>query len=221
MITNRKRIFETDLQGSAQMELSRRGFIAAAGAAAAAPAIASAQEAAAPAKPKAGQLNEEMLGNLLRAMGLKPEKTDKRYDFTFRSIHNREEWDLSMTAVLSEDNTAIWAMAWLDELPKSAAEVPRTALLRLLAANDRLGSGKFFAYANISTRSFRDLLADLGKSVADAYPYWSTANWSGTNKPATTASSGAAEGVQSAQPGLQGAGRTPTRTAAGAGKTIK
>ena len=75
------------------MELSRRGFIAAAGAAAAVPAIASAQEAAKP-KPKAGQLNEEMLGNLLRAMGLKPEKNDQRYDFTFRSIHNREEWDL-------------------------------------------------------------------------------------------------------------------------------
>ena len=219
------------------MELSRRGFIAAAGAAAAAPAIASAQEAAATAQPKAGQLNEEGLGNLLRAMGLKPEKTDKRFDFTFRSIHNREEWDLSMTAVLSEDNTAIWAMAWLDELPKSAADVPRTALLRLLAANDRLGSGKFFAYvasnrrfvmqrvvpnADISTRSFRDLLADLGKSVADAYPYWSTANWSGTNQPATTASSSEAEeGVQQAQPGLQGAGRTPTRTAAGEGKTIK
>ena len=46
------------------MELSRRGFIAAAGAAAAVPAIASAQQAAKPA-PKAGQLNEEMLGNLL------------------------------------------------------------------------------------------------------------------------------------------------------------
>ena len=218
------------------MELSRRGFIAAAGAAAAVPAIASAQEAAKP-KPKAGQLNEEMLGNLLRAMGLKPEKNDQRYDFTFRSIHNREEWDLSMTAVLSEDGSSIWAMAWLDELPRSAADVPRTALLRLLAANDRLGNWKFFAYvasnrrfvlqrvvpnANISTRGFRDLLADLGRSVADSYPYWSTANWSGSSKPATTASSGAADkGVQKSQPGLSGAGRTPTRTAAGGSKTIK
>lgn len=218
------------------MELSRRGFIAAAGAAAAAPAIAAAQETAS-ARPKAGQLNEELLGNLLRAMGLKPEKTDKRYDFTFRSIHNREEWDLSMTAVLSEDSSSIWAMAWLDELPKSAADVPRTALLRLLAANDRLGNGKFFAYVasnrrfvmqrvvpneNISTRGFRDLLADLGKSVADAYPYWSTANWSATSTTDSTASSGAAEsGVQQAQPGLQGAGRTPTRTAAGGTSTIK
>ena len=178
-----------------------------------------------------------MLSNLLKAMGLKPEKTDQRYDFTFRSIHNREEWDLSMTTVLSEDGSSIWAMAWLDELPRSAADVPRTALLRLLAANDRLGNGKFFAYvasnrrfvlqrvvpnANISTRGFRDLLADLGRSVADSYPYWSTANWSGSSKPATTASSGAADkGVQKSQPGLSGAGRTPTRTAAGGSKTIK
>lgn len=216
------------------MELSRRGFIAAAGAAAAVPAIASAQQSAKP-KPKAGQLNEEMLGNLLRAMGLKPEKTDQRYDFTFRSIHNREEWDLSMTTVLSEDNSSIWAMAWLDELPKSAADVPRTALLRLLAANDRLGSGKFFAYvasnrrfvlqrvvpnSGISTRGFRDMLQDLGRSVADSYPYWSTANWS-SKKPATSTAE-ADKGVQQAQPGLQGAGRAPSRTAAGgSGSTIK
>lgn len=216
------------------MDLSRRGFFAAAGAVAAVPAMASAQEAA---KPKAGQLTEELLGNLLRAMGLKPEKIEKRYDFTFRSIHNREEWDLSMTAVLSEDNSSIWAMAWLDELPKSAAEVPRTALLRLLAANDRLGSGKFFAYvasnrrfvmqrvvpnADISTRGFRDLLQDLGRSVADSYPYWSTANWSGTSKPTSTASSGAADsGIPKGQSGLKGAGRTPTRTAADSGSTIK
>ncbi|MFP6762370.1 MAG: type III secretion system chaperone [Planctomycetaceae bacterium] len=216
------------------MELSRRGFIAAAGSAAAVPTIVSAQEAAT-AKPQAGQLSEDMLGNMLRAMGLKPEKIEKRYDFTFRSIQNREEWDLSMTSVLSEDQTAVWAMAWLDELPRSAAEVPRTALLRLLAANDRLGSGKFFAYvasnrrfvlqrvvpnAGMTTRGFRDLLKDLGRSVVDSYPYWSTANWSGSSQTATTASRGSADkGVQQAQPGLQGAGRTPTRTAAGGGRT--
>ena len=51
-----------------------------------------------------------------------------------------------MSAVLSQDGTSIWLMAWLDECPKAAAEVPRTALLRLLAENDKLGGGKFFAY---------------------------------------------------------------------------
>ena len=37
-------------------------------------------------------------------------------------------------------------MAWLDELPRSASDVPRVALLRLLADNDKMGGGKFFTY---------------------------------------------------------------------------
>ena len=97
------------------MELSRRGFIAAGAAAAAsvAPAVSRAAEATVTAQPKAGELNNELLGTLLQAMGLKPEKVEQRYDFIFRSIHDREEWDLSMTAVMSADNSSIWVMAWL------------------------------------------------------------------------------------------------------------
>ena len=38
-----------------------------------------------------------------------------------------------MSAVLSQNGQSIWLMAWLDELPRSSAEVPRAALLRLLA----------------------------------------------------------------------------------------
>ena len=91
------------------MELSRRGFFAASVlAAAVVPSLVVAQEAApktaasatataAPAVP--GQLTEEQLGNLLKAMGLKAEKVEKRFDFVFRSVHNKEDWDLSMTAV--------------------------------------------------------------------------------------------------------------------------
>ena len=154
------------------MDLSRRGFFAAGAAAAAAPTLVSAADA-----PKAGQLSTDTLGTLLSAMGLKPEKVDQRFDFTFRSVVNKEEWDLSMTAVMSGDNSSLWIMAWLDELPKSAADVPRTALLRLLAANDRLGNGKFFAYVatnrrfvlqrvlpneNISTRRVAEALKDQG-----------------------------------------------------------
>lgn len=205
------------------MELSRRGFFAAGAAAAAAPAI---TEAA--ATPKPGVLNEEMLGTLLQAMGVKPEKVEKRYDFVFRSIHDKEEWDLSMTAVLSGDDSSIWIMAWLDDLPKSATDVPRTALLRLLAANDRLGNGKFFAYVasnrrfvlqrtipneNISTRHFAAALKDLGSSVVETHPYWSTANWT-NKKPATESVAG-----PGAAPSIQGAGKSPTRTAAGSGNT--
>jgi len=210
------------------MELSRRGFIAAGAAAAAsvAPAVSNAAEATVAAKPKAGELNNELLGTLLKAMGLKPDNVEQRYDFIFRSIHDREEWDLSMTAVMSADNSSIWVMAWLDDLPKSAADVPRTALLRLLAANDRLGKGKFFAYVasnrrfvlqrvvpnqNISTRMFADVLKDLGASVVESYPQWSTAAWSSSKSTAPKVATGSSQPAAGA---LDGAGKAPTRTAA-------
>jgi hypothetical protein len=217
------------------MELSRRGFIAAGAAAAAsvAPSVSGAAEATVAAKPKAGELNNELLGTLLKAMGLKPDKVEERYDFIFRSIHDREEWDLSMTAVMSADNSSIWVMAWLDELPKSAADVPRTALLRLLAANDRLGKGKFFAYVssnrrfvlqrvvsnqNISTRLFADVLKDLGASVVESYPQWSTAAWSSSSPASSNVANG---GDQPAAGSLNGAGKAPTRTAAEPGTTTR
>jgi hypothetical protein len=98
-------------------------------------------------------------------------------------------------------------MAWLDELPKSAADVPRTALLRLLSDNDKLGSGKFFAYIpanrrfvlqrvivneNITAASFRAALDDLGTSVAETHAHWYVPNWSSTTSedPAAAARSG-------------------------------
>lgn len=232
------------------MSLSRRGFMAAGAAAAitvptalalaadpvkTTPTATSTPAAAAGPAPAnaptaAGQLSEDSLGNLLKAMGLKPEKVEKRYDFVFRSVYNKEDWDLSMTAVLSSDNKSIWIMAWLDELPKSALDTPRTALLRLLAANDRLGNGKFFAYVatnrrfvlqrifaneGISTKMFRDALQDLGTSVCETYPYWSVANWS-AEKPATSNTAQKTDdSVPASQSGLQGAGKAPTKTAAG------
>ncbi len=143
-----------------------------------------------PAAP--GALTEESLGNLIAAMGLKPKKEESRYDFEFKALVDKEEWVLSMSSVLSADGTSVWVMAWLDELPKSAGDVPRTALLRLLARNDKLGNGKFFAYIaanrrfvmqrvvpnqNMSTAAFRDVLKDLGQSVVETYPEWAVSNW--------------------------------------------
>ncbi len=143
-----------------------------------------------PLKP--GQINDEQLGNLLKAMGIQAKKIETRYDFQFKAVHKKEEWDLSMTAVLSQDGSAIWLMAWLDQLPKSSADVPRTALLRLLSDNDRLGNGKFFAYVatnrrfvlqrivaneGVNTKVFRAWLDDLGGSVVDSFDHWSVASW--------------------------------------------
>jgi hypothetical protein len=182
---------------------SRRSVLGAALAAVAAPAVLSAQEkaapAAAPAAAKAGRLTDASLGTLLKAMGLDAKLNDKRYDFTFKSTVANDDWDLSMSAVLSLDGNSIWIMAWLDECPKSAADVPRLALLRLLSENDKLGKGKFFAYIasnkrfvlqrvipneNMSTAAFRAALDDLGQSVVQTHPMWSVANWTSTS-PAT------------------------------------
>lgn len=160
---------------------------------------------AAPKATKPGQITEEQLGNLLKAMGLEPKKVESRYDFEFKAVQNKEEWELSMTAVLSQDGNSIWLMAWLDQLPKSSADVPRTALLRLLSDNDRLGNGKFFAYVAtnrrfvlqrvipneaVTTKVFRSWLDDLGNSVVDTYDHWSVAAWK-ANGAGNTASTNA------------------------------
>lgn len=138
------------------------------------------------------QLTEESLGNVLTSIGLKPIKTDKRYDFAFKTTIRGEEWKFSMSAVLSRNSESVWLMAWLDQIPSQSSNVPRTSLLKLLAANDRLGNGKFFAYIptnkrfvlqrvikneGMTTRKMMDSLQDLAVSVADEYPIWSVAKW--------------------------------------------
>ena len=141
----------------------------------------------------ADQLSEETLGSALESLGLKPTKTEKRYDFAFKTSVRGEEWRFSMSAVLSRNEGSVWVMAWLDQIPRSSGDVSLTALLRLLAANDRLGNGKFFAYIPANKRfvlqrvitnekmtslKLRATLQDLAVSVADEYPVWATANWS-------------------------------------------
>jgi hypothetical protein len=138
------------------------------------------------------QLDGDQLGRLIESLGLKATRDQQRYDFHFRALYEGEEWELTMSAVLSQNRQSIWLMAWLDELPRSAADVPRTALLRLLANNDRLGKGRFFAYItsnrrfvleqvvpneNVTPASFRKTLQELGASVVETYPYWAVANW--------------------------------------------
>lgn len=166
------------------------------------PTTSAAKTAAAPKVAKPGSITEEQLGNLLKAMGLEAKKVESRFDFEFKAVQNKEEWNLSMTAVLSQDGSSIWLMAWLDQLPKSSADVPRTALLRLLSDNDRLGNGKFFAYVAtnrrfvlqriisneaVTTKAFRGWLDDLGAGVVDTYDHWSVAAWK-SNETGNTAS---------------------------------
>src|SRR5260370_25912645 len=117
--------------------------IAAVGGTLAAAAIA-AEEEKAPAKKK-GQLSLDELGNLLKALGLKTTREKSQYNFTL-PVELDEEWDMTMSAVLSADGDSIWITAWLNDLPKSAAEEPRTALLRLLTEHGQLGKA-FFPYS--------------------------------------------------------------------------
>lgn len=184
-----------------------------------------------------GSLSEESLGNLLKAMGLKPEKVEKRYDFAFKAKHEGEEWKLSMSAVLSQNNNSVWIMAWLDKLPSSAADVPRTSLLRLLAANDQLGKGKFFAYIpsnkrfvlqrvipnrNVSTRAFQALLQDLGFSVVETYPVWSVAGWKNTSSNVASSGSKDTNSKQASSGRTEtGAIRTSTETTRDKNSTIR
>lgn len=144
------------------------------------------------------RVTEDELGQMIAAIGLQPDKKQQRYDFAFRASLEDQQWELSMSAVLSQDGESLWVMAWLDELPKSASDVPRTALLRLLAENDALGNGKFFAYipnnrrfvlqrvvpnADLTSAKLRVVLQDLGTSVVETYQVWSVANWNPTGTP--------------------------------------
>lgn len=148
---------------------------------------------------KSDALTVESLGTLLEAIGLKPTKYDSRYDFSF-TYKQEEEWNHTMSAVLSADEKTLWIMAWLDELPKTAADVPRTSLLRLLADNDKLGNGIFFAYVqtmrrfilqrvianeHVTTASFKADLKELASKVVDMYAHWNVANWKQLGTPAT------------------------------------
>ena len=155
-----------------------------------------------------GQLTEAQLGQMIGALGIKPEKKEQRYDFAFKAKMGDQEWELSMSSVLSQDGKTIWVMAWLDKLPEAAADVPRNALLRLLAENDKIGNGKFFAYIptnrmfvlqkvvpnqNMTSAKYRVILQDLGTSVVETHNVWKVANWSGNP------SAGAANAARAAQ----------------------
>ncbi|NOX52846.1 MAG: hypothetical protein GXP27_00095 [Planctomycetes bacterium] len=144
-----------------------------------------------PATPEY-RLKRAWLGQLLRTAGLTPQPVDNRYDFSFQSTYDGAAWNLTMTAVLSGDGEWVWLMAWLDELPRDPSEVPRTALLRLLALNDQMGAGKFFAFIPSSRRfvlqkvissrgldgkGLRAALTDLGATVARTYDQWAVAKW--------------------------------------------
>ena len=184
-----RRAFGAALAGAASLAACGRAAAQEAGAPPAG-ATEAAEAADAPLPPDG--LTEESLGEMLAALGLKPVREQSRFDFQFKTTLDGEQWDFTMSAVLSRNGQSLWVMAWLDELPKSAAAVPRAALLKMLAANDRMGTGKFFAFipsnrrfvlqrvvpnTAMSNKKVRGLLIDLGRSVRAEYAVWSTEGW--------------------------------------------
>jgi hypothetical protein len=148
------------------------------------------------AEEQAAGITDQQLEQLIKDQGLTPVKVEQRFDFGFKATLDQDEWELSMSAVLSQDGQSVWVMAWLDELPKSPEDVPLTALLRLLSTNDKMGNGKFFAYItanrrfvlqqviptkDLTTEHFREVLKDLGATVVETAPQWTVANWKSGN----------------------------------------
>lgn len=139
-----------------------------------------------------GAIDTEGLGRMLRSLGVKPRAAGTRFDFEFHSQQGGQEWDFAMSAVISQDGGTIWVMAWLEEMPTKAAKVPAAALLRMLAENDRLGNGKFFAYDRLNRRflmqrvilnrgitpeMLRGVFEDMAKGVIGSHSTWSVARW--------------------------------------------
>ena len=141
---------------------------------------------------KAGSVDPASLGRMLGTLGLKPTAAGTRFDFEFQTREGDQEWGFAMSAVISQDSGTIWLMAWLEEMPKQASKVPAAALLRMLAENDRLGNGKFFAYdrqnrrflmqrvipnEGITPAVLRDVIDDMAKGVIGSHVTWSVARW--------------------------------------------
>ena len=144
-----------------------------------------------------GAIDTEGLGRMLRSLGVKPRAAGTRFDFEFHSQQGGQEWDFAMSAVISQDGGTIWVMAWLEEMPTKAAKVPAAALLRMLAENDRLGNGKFFAYdrrnrrflmqrvvqnRQVTPKRLRGIFADVAKGVMGSHSVWSVARWGKQSK---------------------------------------
>ena len=166
-------------------------------------------EKASAKKPAAakGQLSLEALGTLMEAMGLKPTKYESSFNFTF-PFKAEAEWNMTMTATMSTDEMGIWITAYLADMPQTAADVPRTALLKLLAQNDELGDGIFFAYipkvrkivlermiANegITSASFKESIRELATRVTETQPLWTVSEWKQTPASGSTGKESAAE----------------------------
>jgi len=143
-------------------------------------------------KPAAkNPLSVEGLGTLLEAMGLKATQYESSFSFTF-PFKAEAEWNMTMAATMSTDEKGVWITAYLADLPQAAADVPRAALLKLLAQNDELGDGLFFAYIpkvrkivlerviyneGITSAAFKEAIREVATRVVETQQLWTVSEW--------------------------------------------
>jgi hypothetical protein len=125
---------------------------------------------------------------------------------------------MAMTATMSDDKLGIWITAYLADMPQTAADVPRTALLKLLAQNDELG-GMFFAYIpkvrkivlertvfnqGITTASFKESIEELATRVTETQPLWTVSEWKQSPASASSEKDAAAAAKSSSEKSSDG-----------------
>jgi len=147
-------------------------------------------------------LNFKQLGAMISQMGLEPYRVQSRYDFQYRAKLDGQEIELSLSAVLRENDSLIRVSAWLDPLP--AGIIPGTPLLDMLSRNEEMKRGLRFAYSKqtgrfllektvpnkeITPELLATIFQDVSHSVTENWPVWSTSSWKNRTRrsPATTA----------------------------------
>ncbi len=136
-------------------------------------------------------LDFEQLGDMLEKMGLEPYHAQVRYDFQFRAELDGQEIELSLSAMLRDEGSRVYVIAWLDPLP--AGVIPGSPLLEMLSRNEEMGQGLQFAYSkqtgrfllsktipnkDITAELLTTVFQDVSLSVTENWSTWSTSNWS-------------------------------------------
>ena len=151
--------------------------------------------------PAGRTLDMQQLGAMIREMGLEPYLVQSRYDFQYLTEVNGQEIELSLSAVLRENNSVVHVKAWLDPLP--AGIVPGEPLLEMLARNEEMHRGLRFAYSrqmgrfllektvpnrDVTPQVLTRIFDDVSQGVTENWSVWSTSNWKNRQRrsPATS-----------------------------------
>ncbi len=135
-------------------------------------------------------LNFKQLGEMITQMGLEPYRVQSRYDFQYLAEFEGQEIELSLSAVLRENDSLLRIRAWLDPLP--AGTIPGAPLLEMLSRNEEMNRGLRFGYSKqtgrfllektvpntqITPELLTTIFRDVSLSVTENWSVWSTDSW--------------------------------------------